>query len=185
MEYKSLNAGVEVSGVGIVSFMAAFPRGTEETGLKLLRLNGIRNPKSDSWYELQSFLNAMKDVSQQMGGGMLRRIGEHIAENAALPPGWNSIETVLAGIDTAYHLNHRGGEIGHYEFHDEGVSSGLRRTRMECPNPYPCLFDQGTIDGFGKRFKPAGCIDLIVRHDDTRPCRRQGAESCTYLVSWG
>jgi hypothetical protein len=184
MEYKSFNPDVQVSGAVVAAFTAAFPRGTEELGAKLLGLHGIRKPEMDGWYQLQSLLDAMEDVSEQMGLEMLRRIGEQIAGNALLPPGWNSIENVLAGIDNAYHMNHKGGEIGHYNFSDEGLLSGLRRIRMECPNPYPCVFDLGTIDGFAKRFKPAGCIDMVVRHDETRPCRRQGAESCTYLISW-
>ncbi|MEW6352195.1 MAG: hypothetical protein AB1646_24340 [Thermodesulfobacteriota bacterium] len=184
MEFRSSAPGVEVFGAVVAAFLAAFPKGTEAVGVSTLAAQGIKNPDPEKWYPLQSLLNAMKDVAAKMGVDMLRRIGEGIAGNAILPPGWTTLESVLSGIDTAYHLNHRGGEIGHYEFHDEGVSSGLRRIRMECPNPYPCVFDQGTIDGFANRFRPPGCIDVLVRHDDAQPCRQHGADSCTYVVSW-
>jgi len=185
MEFRAFATDVEVAGRAVADFLAGFPKGTQAIGVSVLESQGIRNPDPMMWYPLQSLLNAMKDVAAFVSPEMLRQIGEHIASNVEVPPDRNSLEHVLAGIDGAYRLNHRGGDIGHYEFHDEGVSSGLRRTRMVCPNPYPCAFDQGTIDGLAKRFKPNGCIDVLVWHDDEQPCRRHGADSCTYVVSWG
>ena len=104
----------------------------------------------------------MKEIQDKFSSELLFRIGEKIATNAILPPGINSLETCLASINTAYHMNHRRGEIGSYEYSYLGGGSGLKRAKMICPNPYPCAFDRGVIHGFAQRFKPAGAVDVIV-----------------------
>jgi hypothetical protein len=127
----------------------------------------------------------MKEISERLGPHVLGRIGEQISAHAVLPPEISALETCFEAIDTAFHMNHRGGEIGHYNYSYQGVEHGLKRARMACPNPYPCSFDGGVLEGFAKRFRPADCEDVLVRHDDSQPCRKQGAESCTYVISWG
>jgi len=85
----------------------------------------------------------------------------------------------LASIDVAYHMNHRGGEIGPYDFEKTGDRSG----KMICPNPYPCDFDMGIIAAVANKFAPEGTF-VTVKQDDSQPCRNEGADSCTYLISW-
>ena len=55
---------------------------------------------------------------------------------------------------------------------------------MICKNPYPCDFDKGIIKAVAKKFKPKDSVNIIVEHDESAPCRKKGADSCTYLVSW-
>ena len=76
-------------------------------------------------------------------------------------------------------MNHRGGEIGHYNH----KSYGPNKATIECANPYPCDFDRGIIEAMATRFKPNGAI-VKVQHDASKPCRKNGADSCTYQVSW-
>jgi hypothetical protein len=183
-EFKSFDSNVEVIGEVIAAFQSAFPPELIEIGMMTLRKRGIVDPQPGNYYPLQLFLNAMKDISDQFGSSMLFRIGEQIATNAVLPPGMDSIESALSAIDVAYHMNHRGGEIGHYLYSDLGVHGGLRRAQMVCPNPYPCAFDRGVIEGFAARFKPEGTVDVIVNHDDSQPCRKEGSRTCTYAITW-
>ncbi len=82
----------------------------------MLAGNGIKDLNPSEYYPLQSFLNAMKEIQDKFSSQMLFRIGEKIAANAVLPPGINSLETCLASIDTAFHMNHRRGDIGNYEY---------------------------------------------------------------------
>jgi hypothetical protein len=49
-----------------------------------------------------------------------------------------------------------------------------------CDNPYPCAFDRGIITAMAQGFE----LQAKVVHDDAKPCRKQGAESCTYIASW-
>ena len=184
-EFKSIQPSVEVAGEVAGAFLDSFPPELKSVGLRILEQHGIKDPVPGTFLLLQSFLDSMKAISDRLGGEMLHRIGERIATNAVLPPGLDSLETCLQSIDVAYNMNHRGGEIGRYVYSFEGTDRGLKRAKMVCPNPYPCMFDLGVIEGFAKRFKPPDCIDVLVIHDETQPCRRQGADSCTYVITWG
>ena len=185
MKNQSCTAEVEVSGEVVSAFMAAFPQGTEPLGLAVLEGHGIRAPAPEKWYPLQSFLDAVKELELRISPEMLRRVGEQIAKRAKLPADGKHLEDVLPAVDKAFQRNYRGGEIGHYEFRNEGFSAGLHSIKVICENPYPCVLDQGAIEGLTKRFKPRGCLDVVVRHEDSQPCRRHGDDSCTYSVSWG
>ena len=70
--------------------------------------------------------------------------------------------------------------IGHYVYE----AAGDRKLKMTGHNPYPCEFDRGIIEAMAKRFKPAGAALVRVKHDDSAPCRKTGADSCTYWVEW-
>lgn len=184
-EFKSYSPDVEVVGDVIEAFIAGFPSEMTNMGLDVLQKHGIAQPRRGDYYPLQSLLNAMKEIEARFSSQMLYRIGEHIAGNAMLPPGIDSLEICLGSIDQAYHMNHRGGEIGRYEYTPLEEKSGLKRGRMVCANPYPCSFDRGVIEGFAQRFKPPEVRDVIVLHDESEECRRQFGESCTYTVTWG
>jgi hypothetical protein len=183
-EFKSFAADAEVLGDAIEAFVAGFPPELSKIGSGVLTAKGIDGFRRGEYYPLQSLLDAMKEIQDKFSSEMLFRIGEKIAANAVLPPGIDSLETCLASINTAYHMNHRRGEIGSYEYTYLGEVGGLKRAKMTCPNPYPCAFDRGVIHGFAQRFKPSGAVDVIVRHDESQPCRRTGAHACAYLISW-
>lgn len=183
-EFKSFTLGVEVLGEVIVAFMKGFPVGTEQKGSRILEKNGIKDPIPGSWYPLQPFLDSMRELSDIFGPPLLARIGEQIATNAKLPPDLDSLEKCLASIDIAFHMNHRGGDIGHYQHSYEGIQGGLNRAKIVCHNPYPCAFDRGCLEGFAARFSPEGPHGVTVRHDESQSCRRQGQESCVFIISW-
>ena len=62
--------------------------------------------------------------------------------------------------------------IGSYGTSD----SGPRKITAVCENPYPCDFDRGLLSAVATRFERAA----RVTHDDAAPCRKTGANSCTY-----
>jgi hypothetical protein len=169
----------------VATFVAGFPSGTEKIGIGILEKRGIVDVKPESWYPLQPFLDAMKDISDKLGAHILTRVGEQIATHAKLPPGLDSLEECLAKMDDAFHMNHRGGDIGHYRYAEGEHMPGLKRAVMVCENPYPCSFDQGLFEGFAKRLLPGTAAGVVVRHDEAQPCRKHGADSCTFLISWG
>jgi len=102
-----------------------------------------------------------------------------IPETAKFPPTITDIEKALQAIDVAYHMNHRGGEIGHFLYSKVADKSA----KLVCSNPYPCDFDRGLILSMAKKFKQKNETPL-VNHDDSQPCRKKGAESCTYTIKW-
>lgn len=178
MLFKAISARVQVNGEtvnSIVDGMGTF----KVKALKILEENNIKDPKPGQWYTQQDWLNAFRVISETLGPNTLFGIGQKIPQNAKFPPQIDSIEKALASIDVAYHMNHRGGEIGTYAY--RGVSE--REARLVCTNPYPCDFDRGIIDSMAKRFKPKASVVTIVSHE-TGPCRKAGADSCIYKVTW-
>ena len=113
-DYKSYAPNVKVSGEVVLAFKNGFPAEALNLGLAILAEKGINDPKPGAYYELQHLFDAMGEVESKFSRQMLHRIGYNIANNAKLPPEMNSMLDALAGIDAAYHMNHVGGEIGHY-----------------------------------------------------------------------
>jgi hypothetical protein len=126
-----------------------------------------------------------------VGDGILYKIGLAIPANAFFPPWVTDIHSAVRSIDIAYHSNHRkNGKvlfdeesetiyegIGHYGY--EQVQ-GKNLIQSVSNNPYPCMFDKGIITAMAQKYD----LKAIVFHDDSKPCRKNGAETCTYLVSW-
>jgi hypothetical protein len=178
-QFVGFAEGVEVNGetvYAIVDGMGAF----KAEAIEILARNGIHDPRPGTWHLQQSWLDSFREIAESLGDGTLLAIGRKIPENAKFPPRINTIEKGLMSIDVAYHINHRRGEIGHYQF----WSSGPRSAKIVCHNPYPCAFDRGIIDAMAQRFKPADSKLVTVEHDDACPCRKKGADSCTYTVAW-
>ncbi|HEX9059938.1 MAG TPA: hypothetical protein VF941_07145 [Clostridia bacterium] len=178
-QFKAFSSSVEVNGetvLSVVNGVGAFKR----QALDILIRNGINDPKAGQWYPQQSWLNAFKEIAEKIGPKSLFSIGKAIPANANFPPDINTIEKALSSIDVAYHMNHKGGEIGHYKFVKTEGNTG----KMICNNPYPCEFDMGIIEAMAQKFKPADSVMAFVEQDDSQPCRKKGAESCTYLITW-
>jgi len=192
-QFKAFASDIEVNGqtvLSVVSGMATLST-FKEMCLRILASKGIRDPKPDSWYPQQSWLDAFKEISEKIGAMTLNGIGKKIPEAADWPPTVKSLEDALASIDIAYHMNHRiHGQvmfnpttgkmlegIGHYGF--EKISD--RKVRMVCKNPYPSDFDLGIIESAANKFKPKGAfVKVTVANDD----RKKGGESSTYVVEW-
>jgi hypothetical protein len=179
-EYRVLDAHAEVNGesvYAVVDGMGAF----KQTALKILAKQGIVNPEAGEWYSQQALLNALSVISDKLGPDALYNIGMKIPDNAQFPPDIDSLDRALNSLDAAFYLNHRNGKIGHYHL------GAVRETSFEimCENSYPCEFDRGVLTALCNRFKPKGSnAHAAVIHDDSKLCRKKGADSCTYLINW-
>lgn len=179
-QYRSFAPGVEVNGETVYSIIDGMG-GFRSQADRILTKHGIDTPQAGRWYPQQAWLDAFKEIAESVGQTTLFNIGLRIPENAQFPPAIDSLGAALPAIDVAYHMNHRGGEIGHYAFE----RSGPKEVKLICNNPYPCSFDRGIITAFCRRFKPKGSlVAATVRHDDSAGCRDKGGKSCTYIVSW-
>ena len=179
-QYKAFATGVEVNGetvLSVVDGMGVF----KSKAYQILERNGIVNPQPGQWYPQQAWLNAFKQIAEEVGENTLYQIGMSIPKNAKFPEGIDTLGKALVSIDQAYHMNHQGGEIGHYTM--ERIDN--HSAKMICNNPYPCDFDRGIIMSFTNIFKPLNSDKMAkVRHDDSAPCRKKGGNSCTYIISW-
>lgn len=178
-QFKTFEPGVEVNGQTILSVVEGMSN-FKNRAIQILEENGISNPQEGKWYSQQDWLNAFKTISESIGSVTLYQIGIKIPENADWPPEIDNIDKALSSIDIAYHMNHQKGEIGHYTYEKTGDRTGT----MVCNNPYPCDFDRGIIEAVAKKFKPKDSIRVKVEHDNTKPCRKKGDDSCTYHIAW-
>ena len=175
--FESYASGVQVNGesiMAVVEGMGAF----QNRAFDILANHHIDNPSPGNWYDLQSYLNAFRTISDELGPATLRAIGKKIPQTAVLPPDLDTIVKALSMMDIAYHMNYQGGEIGHYAFESTGERSGV----MICSSPYPCSYDQGIITGFMNRLKK-GNEWPSLKHA-SGGCRMEGAAECRYTVSW-
>jgi hypothetical protein len=192
-QFKAFNDKVEVNGqtvLSVVGGMGAF----HNAALRILKENGIDNPARDQWYHQQAWLNAFKQIYESIGESTLYSIGRSIPESAEFPPEINDIYKALEAIDVAYHMNHRlGGAVmfdpgtgkmvegvGHYRY--EKISD--RSVKITCNNPYPSEFDRGIIAALAEKFKPKDAVSVKVHLDEKQPTRKNGGDSCTYIVTW-
>jgi hypothetical protein len=192
-QFEAFDSRVEVNGQTVMAVVDGM-QGFGGTALRILGKWGIAKPDAEGiWYPQQAWLNAFREISSSIGTTTLLAIGRRIPENAAFPPEIDDIETALAAIDVAYHMNHRIGEqplfdpstgtmsegIGHYGF----KRTDVREAVMCCNNPYPCDFDRGIIEAMARRFRPDDSARVYVEHLEGE-CRKDGGESCTYRVRW-
>lgn len=193
-QFQAFEEGMEVNGQTIVAVVDGLGASASLAigYLERAGLPGIIAGR-EHWYPQQAWLDAFRAIADELGDAVLFRIGLTIPQNATFPRGLHSVEAALASIDVAYHMNHRNrhGEvlfdparpearrmlegIGHYRFERKAPGSAL----MICHTPYPCAFDRGIVEAMARLFASAR-----VSHVDGAGCRKEGAPSCTYAVSW-
>lgn len=177
-QFMAKSPMAQISGAGILSVLDGM--GTfRDLSLKVLERFGIVDPKAGEWYSQQAWLDAFKEIAGKTGPNTLKVIGRRIPEVTPMPSEFDTIEKALAAMDIGYHFHHRGGEIGHYKLQKTGEKS----ITLVCDDPYPCNFITGVVESTARKRAPASAI-VVIKHDDTAPCKSKGADSCTYHISW-
>lgn len=186
--------GIEVGGVSIGAVIDAFQQYPSIVTKYLVQYGlGTKQGQIDrtAWYSLDKWLAVYNAIAKEVGVNSLYSIGKRVPENVELPPNVTDIRSVFGSLNIAYHLNHRkNGEVM-FDVNTgkklDGIGNvtcefaeGEQRITLRFENPYPCEFDRGLIHAFAMRFEAAA----RVVHDNNAPCRKKGATSCTYVVSW-
>lgn len=191
-EYVIFEPGVEAGG-NELPIVALGSLGGKQREL-IIEKYGLRT-ENGAWNDLQSLLNALKEIKNTIGEMNLFLIGKSVIEVTAFPP-MNGLRNALESIDIAYHMNHRkNGElmfnpangqmlegIGHYKLTKYDADAG--EAEMVCHTPYPSKFEEGLILQVVRQFRPEGSIRTKVELDTTKETRRSGGESCTFKISW-
>ncbi|MBD0254099.1 MAG: hypothetical protein ICV83_00145 [Cytophagales bacterium] len=174
---------VEVTDKAVSAIVDGVPERYKEIMHGILVQHGIDLKNRQEWYQQQHWLDAFREIAENIGPSTLFGIGKAIPGNAILPfqpvPPY-ALREALESIDRAYQFNHRGGEIGYYRL----TAFAPGRAVMECRNPYPSDFDRGIITAMARTFMPLGSRHLEVQLDATHPTRLAGADACTYLITW-
>jgi len=197
MQFKPFEPGIEVFGASIDAIVDAFKL-FPSVALKRLVSAGIGTLKGkdvvvnrDAWYPQANWLSVFESIASEVGARALMQIGQQVPKHAPFPPTINDVHSAMASMDAAYHMNHRkGGKvmfdpatgtmldgIGHYGYTPVPKE---RRIISVVENPYPCEFDKGIITALATRFEKGS----RVTHDDAAPCRKNGANSCKYIIVW-
>lgn len=174
--YEPIDSEVEVNGQTVLSVINAFPEILTSRGERMLADNGIENPEADEWYPQEDWLDTFADIHESMGESTLERIGQTLPETAEWPPGTDTIVAGVESIDTAYQMNHRGGEIGNYDA--ERIDD--TRIHVTCTNPYPCAFDTGILKGVVEAFGDERTRVREIGSD----CRAEGDDNCLHEIEW-
>jgi hypothetical protein len=181
-EYKAPAPDAELLGGMVHSLWAAFPEDFQETIKGILAKHGVEEIVPQNWYRLQPVLDALKEIESSFGHHLLAQVGEQAATRAPVPPEINSVKVCLFSLNAAFRKFHRGGDIGGYDVKEDN-STGITRYVVVSSSPYPCSLTRGYLEGYAKRFKDPDTKEVLVRHDDASPCRRDGADTCTYFVT--
>jgi len=196
MEFKAFEPGIELRGQ-VLEFMVAGFRIVPSVGLRILSKHGLvkRGPDGkpafdrEGWFPQQAGLDAFRAIYDEVGSFTIFEIGRQLGLHVYCPPEVNDLESAMRWKDINYHLFHRkNGEVM-YDVATGRMTEGIghyvceRRdntTRVVvASNPYPCDFDLGIVAGDVERFAPQG----RVVHNDRSPCRKKGADSCTYVIT--
>jgi hypothetical protein len=179
-EFELPHADVLVHGQVIEVFLAAFGAYQERGKALICRHLGIDDLSgaATAFYPAQLYLQALREMQEQFGSALLTKMGRKIMDTMPFPPGIDSVETVMASVNASFQMNHKNaeGKLGAYHWTLESPNHGT----MVSDHPYPCAWDMGVLIGCATRFAP----HATVTHDDTKPCRHEGAETCTYRVEW-
>ncbi|WP_049911227.1 hypothetical protein [Halorubrum lipolyticum] len=180
--YEAFDQDVEVNGQTVLTIveeaMGRFSEPYQERARRALAAEGIADPAPDEWYSQQTWLNAFETIAEELQPHVLDRLGEQLPTVAAWPNDFDTVSAGLRSIDDAYRQNHRGGDIGSYEFERTGDRSG----ELTCHTPYPCPFDRGLIRGVARQY---ASVDAFVFLEETgETCRRNGDDTCQYTVHW-
>jgi len=197
MQFKPFEPGIEVFGASIDAIVDAFKL-FPSIALKRLVNAGIGSMRGkdvvvnrDTWYPQANWLSVFEGIASEVGPRALVQIGQHVPKHAPFPPSINDIHGAMGSMDAAYHMNHRKGGRVMFDPATGQMLSGIgnygyapvpreRRIISVCENPYPCDFDRGIITALAARFERGS----RVTHDDSAPCRKNGADSCKFIIAW-
>ena len=179
MIYVAANSTAEVLGRNILMYLSGMGS-FEQMGRTILKLHQIgENPIAENWYNHQKFLDSLKDIYTRTGPNTIGMIGKRIAENAKFPPDVKTLEQALFSMERSYQTVHKGDTKSTKKV----VKLSDKSFKVTINSPYPCELDNGYLRGLSNRFTIPNATVSVV-HDDTQPCRKNGGESCTYIVSW-
>ncbi len=180
-QFIAFDKNVEVIGFAIQTCLDCFPEYYRADIKELLKKNHIVDVTPNKWFNLQNYLEVLKEVSTRYGANTLFNVGVAIGDGVPIPLG-TPLESVLAAWDAAYRSHHRGGYLGDIRLLSFDYQA--KKAVVTCHDPYPCHFERGIATAFARKFKPedAGFVDVEL--DKSKPSRLDGADSSCYVITW-
>ncbi|WP_132059760.1 hypothetical protein [Halorussus amylolyticus] len=167
-QYEAFSANSEVNGRSvrsIVEGVGQFSSAYKDRALDILDNHGLPEPEVGTWYSLQSYLDAFEELADTVGPKTVVKIGSEIPNVVDWPPEVGSVEAAMSVLDDVYQMNHRGDDIGYYEFESTGDREGVMETR----NAYPPELDEGLLKGTAERFSDDDAFVRIEQVEEGEP----------------
>lgn len=131
-------------------------------------------PGGQEWYRLRGVVEALEEFAARAGDEAVTGVGRDYAALQQFDAEAPTVPAVLVGL-AAWHDRHHRGHAGEYAFRQIGPTDG----RVECATRYPCAFDRGFVEGAA-----LARADRFVCLSEVGRCRADGADRCTYDLSW-
>lgn len=197
MEWKVEDPTVQSSGACLQAMVEAFgelkiavSRLLVESGVGELGRDGVVRIDPNAWYPIRIELDTLRRMRERVGENAIFQVGTRIPASVVLPPTVVDVDTALASLDVAYHMNHgRDGVplfdpatgrmsegIGHFEHR----WTSAQEASVTAPGPFPCALNRGIVTGLVRRFQPRATVEL----DASRPSLGAGGATSTYVVRW-
>lgn len=157
MDFVCRDPSATVRAANVRSTLEAFQL-VPSMGRRLIerhRLN-VEGLGPDQFVPVQRWLEALREVQEDVGQSMVRSVGARVVENADFPRAFPDVESILLGLDAIYHLNHRG-DVGHY--HSSRQADGSIVVR--CETPYPRQFELGLVEGICRTRSAKGVLYAV------------------------
>lgn len=180
-QFITPNPKLEVSSIFIRSTLETMGKNTRKLE-QILYKEEILLDSKQSWYQLQSFLNVMKYISQKYSPNTLFQIGKSVANSLQFSSKVNSIQTALEALESVIQNSHNNGTIGSYQLIK--FDKNAQEIHFECENPYPCYFDRGLLTQVTKRFMPKTATLVNVELNKNLPSRISGSNKSFYTIFW-
>ncbi len=172
---------MKVSGA-VVSLFLDYIKVNYRMRQSILNRYGLCRPEREKWYPLRNYLLALKELEEKTGSYNLFLLGRKIVESVPFPSIRNLYEA-LDLLDVVYHINHSGGNVGHYLLVHYSPTS--REASIECSGPYPDAFDYGILTALVRKYKPKDSLkDEEIFIDIYREVRSKGGSSTTFIIKW-
>lgn len=170
-----VSSDAEVSGRtvrSVVEGVGQFSSTYRQRALDILDNHGLPEPEEDEWYSLEAYVEAFDELAETVGPKTVTKIGSEIPSLVEWPPEVETVEDAMNALDEQFRMNHRGDDLGYYEFEKTGDSGGV----MECKNPYPSALDEGLLKATAERFSEDGAFVRVEQTED--------GEVSTFQISW-
>ncbi|MEM2107211.1 MAG: hypothetical protein QXV46_05310 [Candidatus Bathyarchaeia archaeon] len=135
----------------------------------------------DGWYPQNLWIEALRNISERVGPTIMYLAGARILENLGYRELSGDIHERLKHAETLYKTYHRGDCFGSLRILD--IQNG--GAKMVSDTPYPCDFERGFLISVLASRSPGESGQIWVVHDNLRICRKNGFESCTYVIRCG
>jgi predicted hydrocarbon binding protein len=142
------------------------------------------------FYPVMPFLDLLRRVERDVGKQMAYDLGLAVVRHFPRDPSMTDIRSALERVDRSAHMSLRldgkpmmtpEGELVEGWGHTRAVEIAARSAVIHYSGPASCEFERGALTGEMQRFE----LRAQVSHERTPlGCRRKGARTCVFNVSW-